>query len=105
MRTLTEMYYHDMKTICQYCAGISFSIGTLIFLFYITSKSDGLIILGLYFTLFAALINFLLFAINTICAFYSKTYWKKYLLNSGLLLLNIPVVPLYIYLVLEISGF
>ncbi|SEP66051.1 hypothetical protein [Flavobacterium urocaniciphilum] len=97
MRTLTEMHYHDMKTICQYCAVISFS--------YITSKSDGLIILGLYFTLFAALINFLLFAINTICAFYSKTYWKKYLLNSGLLLLNIPVVPLYIYLVLEISGF
>lgn len=105
MNNLTEIYNEDMETICRYCAIISFSIGTLIFLLFLGSNSDGLIMLGLYFTLFAVGINTLLFLFNSICAFFSEKYWKKYLTNSGLLLVNIPIAILYLYIVLEKSVF
>lgn len=105
MNKLTEIYYEEMKTICRYCTFISFGIGTLIFLFFLLSGEDGLIILGLYFTLFAAGINTLLFLFNSCCAFFTEKYWKQYLINSGLLLLNIPIAILYLYIVLEKSGF
>lgn len=105
MKKLTETYYQDMKKICVNCAIFSFSIGTLIFLLYLFSKNDKAIIFGLYFTLFAIVLNTMLFTINTFCAIFSNKYRKNYLINSGILLINIPIASLYLYSVLEILDF
>ena len=105
MKKLTETYYQDLKIICQYCAIFSFSIGTLIFLLYLLSRNDGVIILGLYYTFFAIALNATLFTINAICVVFSNKYRKNYILNSGILLINVPIASLYFYLTLEIAGF
>lgn len=105
MKKFTETYYQDFKTICHYCAIISFGFGTLLFLLFLTSKSDKIVGLGLYFTLIALAINSLLFVFNTFFGLFSKEYWKKYLLNSGILLINLPITFLYLYIVLEILDF
>lgn len=105
MKKFTEKYYPDMKIICRNCAIFSFSIGTVIFLLYLFSKNEKAIIFGLYYTFFAIVLNFILFIFNTLCALFSKNNWKNYLINSGILLLNIPVASLYLYLVLEILDF
>lgn len=105
MKKFTETYYQDLKIISQYSAIFSFSIGTLIFLLYLLSKDDKLIILGLYFTLFAIALNAILLTINVFCALFSTKYWKNYLINSGILLINVPIASVYCYVALEIAGF
>ncbi len=105
MKKFTETYYQDIKTICQYCAIISFSIGTLIFFFYLTNKADKTILTGLYYTFIATLINMILFIFNILCSLFSSKYWKNYLINSGVLLINAPIALFYFYVVIEEINF
>ena len=105
MKKFTETYYQDLKTICHYCAIISFTIGTLIFLLYLTNKVDKTIIIGLYYTVIAILVNTTLFTFNTLCALFTSKYWKKYLINSVILLLNAPIALFYFYVVIEQINF
>ena len=105
MKKFTETYYQDLKTISHYCAIISFAIGTLIFFLYLTNKVDKTIIIGLYYTVIAILVNTILFTFNTLCAFFTSKYCKKYLINSGILLLNAPIALFYFYVVIEQINF
>lgn len=101
MKKFTETYYQNLKTTCHYCTIVLFGIGTLIFLFYLTNKVDKTIIIGLYYTVIAILINTILFTFNTLCALFTNKYWKNYLINSGILLLNAPIALFYFYVVIE----
>lgn len=105
MKKITETYYQDLKIISQYCAIFSFSFGSLIFLLYLLSKDDKLIMFGFYFTFFAIALNTILLTINLFCALFSTKHWKNYLINSGILLINVPFASLYFYIALEIAGF
>lgn len=105
MKILTVNYYQDFKTISQYCAILSFAIGTLLFLMFLTSSENSIITLGLYYTLFAIGINILMFLFNICCAMFTEKYWKQYLINAAKLLINIPIAIFYLYIVLEKLGF
>lgn len=102
MKNFIETYYPDFKKTCQYCAITSFTLGTLLFIIFLISEKNTILFFGLYFTLFAIAFNALLFLINTFCAIFSDKNRKKYLVNSGILLINIPIAILYFYIVLKI---
>lgn len=93
-------------------AAISFIIGTIIFSLYylekdkpftvinkeIVSTAEDLLYIGIAYVVLAFLVNMLVFAGLLICAFVYKKYQIPILRNTAVLLVNIPVVVLYFYL-------
>jgi hypothetical protein len=93
-------------------SGISFIIGTIIFLLYYIEKNspatniDGyiqrpgefLIYIGAAYTFTAFVINSILLLVLAICSFIYREYRFTILKYTSLLLVNIPVVALYLYL-------
>lgn len=81
---------------------LSFVIGTMLFIGFILSKSNVLVILGFYYVLIAAVVNFIIFFIELI-TFLSDVGGNKSHGNSALLLLfNIPVTVVYLILLVGI---
>lgn len=77
---------------------VSFLIGTVIFgLYYLTSSAE-LLFVGYGFILLTGLINIIILTLVLSAAFKDTKNRKKLLLTSGLMLLNIPVMLVYVFI-------
>ncbi|GAA4158206.1 hypothetical protein GCM10022217_19100 [Chryseobacterium ginsenosidimutans] len=83
----------------------SFIVGTLLLLGFVFSGNSGLMVIGFYYVLIAAVINLLVF-FHELIVFLSNVSDNKAHGNSAiLLLLNVPVVLLYISFVFNMIPF
>lgn len=105
MKNVVENYYQEIKKISYKCAIISFGLGTFLLLLFILTKVDNVAILGYFYVVLAFTINTILFFFNLLCAFFTKNYRNKFLINSGILLINVPIALFYLYLMVEVLGF
>jgi len=77
---------------------ISFIIGTCIFGLYFFSSSDILLFIGYGFIVLAGITNFILFVLLLTRIYYDKTYKHKILSTCRFMLINIPVMIIYIWI-------
>lgn len=88
-----QMNYLGKKIACY-----SVIVSTMIFFAYLISNSFFLIIAGAVFTLGAAILNVLVLALILVAFIFNKSYWRNSLFSVVCLLLNIPLVILYIFI-------
>ncbi len=90
------------KNLSQITALTSFVIGTLLFcLFLILKDRVPIVVIGMYYVVIAFTINTIVFSV---LLFSIPFFWENRLelfRYCGILLLNIPIVILYFFLVLE----
>lgn len=90
---------HPINRNAIYLASGSFVLGSLLLLTSLITKPDMLLVTGLYYTMFAAMVNTIMLIILILNAL---AYYKDYIENLGvilLVLLNIPIAIYYIELV------
>ncbi|WP_406826068.1 hypothetical protein [Pedobacter sp. KACC 23697] len=73
-------------------------VGTLIFFTYLISNLFFLMIAGAVFILGAAILHILVLALIIVELISNKAYWRNSLLTISCMLLNIPLVMLYIFI-------
>lgn len=84
-------------TIGRVIALISFLIGTLIFItYYFTSNSD-FAFLGYGFVVFAGIVNLILFIKIILLSFSDRPNQRKLLKTAGIMLLNIPIMLVFVW--------
>lgn len=85
-------------------AFLSFVFGTFLLAIHLVYKTNfTIVIIGLYYTILAAIINLIVF-VSLLTAAVINTYYRFELLKtSALLLLNIPAVILYLFIVFSLS--
>jgi len=76
----------------------SFSIGTFLFLAYYVSNSSFFLTIGLCYVLLAILYNAIILLIVIVSAFSKKGMFVEHVKTIGIMLLNIPVVSIYLHL-------
>jgi hypothetical protein len=79
----------------------SFIIGTLLFVLYITTKEEGLLLLGFLYTLIAVVVNLIVFFFLCYNLIVNFQNCKQIILEMGIVIANIPIVILYISLVIN----
>ncbi|MDQ8051389.1 MAG: hypothetical protein REI78_00105 [Pedobacter sp.] len=79
------------------CAKYSFLIGSILFLAYIVSEIDFILPLGLLYVIMAAILNTIVLLVLFLSLILGKEPRLKTLLAIGLMLLNIPVVVIYLH--------
>ena len=77
---------------------ISFSIGTILFLAYHTTHNFELVSFGLIYIMLAAIVNICVLIMVIFKAAFDENNRTKLLTNGLLMLINIPIVFLYIAL-------
>ena len=98
-----ETYYPDtILTIIRapaWIAGLSFVIGTLLFVFQIMNLGfSDLMIIGFVFVIIAFIINLTALGILLLLAYIHRKYREKILIHTFLLLINIPIAILYLFI-------
>ena len=84
---------------------LSFVIGTVILALHLTFKHNTtLLIVGLYFTIIAVIINLIVFLSLLVTAIINFEYRFELLKSCGIILLNIPIAFLYFYLVITLTS-
>lgn len=99
METINHLNYTSFSTkIALY----SFAIGTSIFLLHlIVPNEDSVLLLGLFFVLFALLFNGIVF-LNLIYTLITDSENREHTVIQILILLaNIPIASLYLFLVIK----
>lgn len=82
---------------------ISFLSGTLLFVFYLITRADFLVLTGFYFIIIAAVVNMIVL-LYELLEFVTNISDRKSSGNSVLLLLaNIPVTILYIFILSKLE--
>lgn len=94
---MDEIPEPQMSYVGKKIAYYSTIIGTLIFLTYLISNSFFLIIAGAVFTLSAAIVNITVIALIIIELISYQNHWRRALITIICMLLNIPLVLLYIF--------
>ena len=102
METINHFNYLSYSTkIALY----SFGIGTAIFLLHLISPSQNVLLLGLFFVLFALLFNGIVF-LNLIYTLITDSENREQTVIQILILLaNIPIAALYFFLVVRGESF
>jgi len=93
---MKNKFKYPINYVAVLTAFISFVLGTFCLLLFKSSSDFGFVAIGYFYTLFAALVNsviLLLVIINTIRKF--KDY-SEHLKTIFVLILNIPIVCLYL---------
>lgn len=80
----------------------SFIIGTLLFIAYLITKSNKLLLPGLLYLLFSIVINIVHLFATIIFHFHERRKIKDTLIRIGLILINIPIAYLYTKMALYI---
>ncbi|MCX2493143.1 hypothetical protein OQX63_06640 [Pedobacter sp. PF22-3] len=94
---MEEIPEPQMSYVGKKIAYYSAIIGTLIFLTYLISNSFFLIIAGAVFTLSAAIVNIIVIALIIVELISYQNHWRRALITIISMLLNIPLVLLYIF--------
>lgn len=85
-------------------AFMSFIIGTILFSLYLYfGESDTLIDIGIKFVIAAIAINIILLFSNLLLSAVYAENRIEYLKTCGIILLNIPIVIFYLYVILSIE--
>jgi hypothetical protein len=87
-----------------FTALISFLIGTILLIIFYLTNSTSITIYGMIFIAVAGIINLGVFVKVLINLINEKENRKKYILTSGIMLLNIPIVILYFYIVMFLMS-
>jgi hypothetical protein len=83
--------------------GITFFLGTFLLLMYLVSNNDEFITAGIIYVITALATNILFVLIMIVYAAIYKQYAAKLLINTSLILLNIPVAVFYSYIILNLN--
>ena len=78
---------------------ISFLLGTLLFLIYITTKNENLLFTGLLFVLAATFFNCLILLKLIYLLITSKNHKLYLLVRIGIVCLNIPITIIYLNII------
>jgi len=95
---MKNRFKHSLNYVAVLTAFISFILGTLCLLLFKSSSDTGIIAVGYFYTILAAVVNtliLLLVVVNTIRKF--KDY-AEHFKTIFVVLLNIPIVCLYLEL-------
>lgn len=93
-------YYKELLQIPIWTAVVSFTVGTLIFgLFMVDTEGVKLLYLGFWYTLFALIINAIVFIIMVTLSFIYRNHQTEILKYASIQLINIPIVILYLFLI------
>lgn len=76
----------------------SFLTGTFLFLAYCITNNSIFLPIGLYYLLIAILYNMIILLIVIVAAFSKREMFIEHVKTIGIMLLNIPVVIIYLYL-------
>jgi len=88
-----------LKFIPRGVAGFSFILGTVIFVLHQVNRGVGTYLeIGLTFVAIAIIVNSLVFTAIIISSFYYKEHQLDIILRALLMLLNIPILIIYIIL-------
>ncbi|RZJ65068.1 MAG: hypothetical protein EOO45_17090 [Flavobacterium sp.] len=98
-----EIYYPDtiLKIIRApaWIAGMSFGIGTLLFVLQIMDLGfSDLMLIGFVFVIIALIINLTALGVLLLLAYIYSDYREKILIHTSLLLINIPIAILYLFI-------
>jgi hypothetical protein len=81
---------------------ISLTTGTLLLLAYLLTRDSGLIGIGIYYVAFAIIVNTGTLISVTVCAFRYPKHKSLILGHTPILLLNIPIVWVYVMIVANV---
>jgi len=95
---MEEIPESHMNYLGKKIAYYSALVGTLIFVTYLISNSLFLMIAGAVFTIGAAILNVFVLAIILVELIFNKSYWRNSIVTVICMLLNIPLVLLYIFI-------
>jgi hypothetical protein len=84
---------------------ISFLIGSFLFLLFYLSLADYFLFIGFGYILIAALVNAIILFLLSVRAYNDKGNRSRIIRAGGLMLLNIPVVLLYCWIAIILTGF
>ena len=91
-------------TIGKFTALVSFLIGALIFgLYFFTSKGE-LLFVGYGYIAFAGIINLIVILFILVMAITDSSNRKNLLKTSGIMLINIPIMFIFIWVVMILIG-
>ncbi|MCO6148681.1 hypothetical protein [Flavobacterium sp. NRK1] len=85
--------------------GISFTLGTIMAALDIYTSIDILFAIGFLYVIIAGFINASMFGTLVICSFIFKEYQRNFLQNAAILLINIPVLILYLIYYFQLYSF
>ncbi|MGE8554364.1 MAG: hypothetical protein ACN6OB_10595 [Chryseobacterium jejuense] len=93
----------EFSTTGKYTFLISFSLGTFLFILFIITQNEFLLLSGFIYVIFAILVNVIVL-LHEMLVFLSDISGKK---NSGysllLLLVNIPIAAIYLLVIFNFS--
>ncbi|WP_378103668.1 hypothetical protein [Chryseobacterium sp. sg2396] len=84
---------------------LSFTLGTLLLIIYLLTRSEFLLIIGFYYVLAAAVINVIVFFYELIFFMSNSTDNKPHVNAAVLMLLNIPISIIYFLAVINCCNF
>lgn len=89
---------HGILQLPKWIFGISFTIGTLLFLLFCVFKNIEIALCGLIYLITATITNLMVLLIQIAFSFVYKKHQLIILKNTSILLLNIPISFLYYYI-------
>ena len=93
-------YYKELLQIPVWTAAVSFIIGTLLFgLHMVNIRNDGILFIGFFYVLIAIIINLIVLVIMVTLSFIYRNHQTEILKYASILLINIPIVILYLFLI------
>jgi len=93
-----------MLKVPYYAFGVSLGLGTLLLLIHLSGKEFELLVLGFFYVCTAVIINLIIVMVLVGLSIVYKEYQRAILLNTSIMLLNIPIAIGYIYLVFDYNG-
>ena len=95
----------NIKNTAKLTALASFVIGTFLVLFFALFRTyDAIIVIGIYYVGIAIVANLIVFISVFISALYFWNQRHKLFIACGTLLLNIPIVIAYFFIVIYLSD-
>lgn len=97
---MKQQFGHAINYVAIRTAIISFVLGTLVLLPYKSTSDTGLLAIGYFHTLFAALVNTVLLPLILLNMVFYFNDNKEHLQSIVILLINIPITLFYIEIVI-----
>lgn len=94
-------HINSIRSTGRFCAKYSFILGSLIALFFFITGIKEIMIMGLIYTVAAALVNLLILGILFIYLLCFPAYYMEIGNTMALMLLNIPVALFFLWLTQE----
>ncbi len=98
----TKFSEYNTIEVSRFLAIFSFTLGTLLFMFFLLLKEPILMFIGLFYVPIAIIVNLILVASIIFKKLKKYIEKKEAMISVGILLLNIPIIYLYFKLSIPI---